>query len=69
MCTSEMYRSMHDSLKKWKKMVNKYDPIILFLQVYNHDNGFEKKELTGKTRKADKEEWLIQLGKMIKKNL
>ena len=50
-------------------MVNKYDPIILFLQVYNHDNGFEKKELTGKTRKTDKEEWLIQLGKMIKKNL
>ena len=50
-------------------MVNKYDPIILFLQVYNHDNGFEQKELTGKTRKTDKEEWLIQLGKMIKKNL
>ena len=50
-------------------MVNKYDPIILFLQVYNHNNGFEQKELTGTTRKTDKEEWLIQLGKMIKKNL
>ena len=37
-------------------MGNKYDPIILFLQVYNHDNGFEKKELTDTARKTDKEE-------------
>ena len=49
--------------KKIKKMGNKYDPITLFLQVYNHDKGFQKKELTDITRKTDKEEWLIQLGK------
>ena len=37
-------------------MGNKYDPITLFLQVYNHDKGFQKKELTDIKRKTDKEE-------------
>ena len=36
-------------------MGNKYDPVNLFLEIYNYDLWFENEELTDTTIKSDKE--------------
>ena len=49
------YMTLSDNKKN--KLVNKYDPVNLFLvDTYNYDNWFKNEELADTRRKNDKEE-------------
>ena len=39
-----------------KELGNKYNPVNLFLEVYNYDVWFENEEWSDTTRNSDKEE-------------